>query len=202
MGRPQTITDVDIARAARKVFLKLGPNTSTDAVAQELGVSAAAIFKRVGSKHMLLQMAFAPARPPAFLATLATGPSEGVSMREQLLSLAEQMTAFLRDVIPTILVMQTAGISPRAMGPSSSQTPRARTIQSTSAWLRRAQDARRLGPGCTDAMAALFVGSIEAPCFVEHLDQRRRKRAALSSELESIIDVLWRGFAPTRHHDP
>ena len=122
-------------------------------------------------------------------------------MRDQLLALAKDMTAFVREVVPTMMLMHSAGISPRAMAPSQAPSPRLLTMQSTSSWLRRAQEAGRIAPGSSDAIAALLVGSIEAQCFVEHLERRRRKDDVLNAELVAMIDALWRGVAPEHEHE-
>lgn len=69
VGRPRTASDDDILRAAFRVVTRLGPGGLTLAeVAKEIGLSAAALVQRFGSKRGLL------------LALAGTG-SEGVARR-------------------------------------------------------------------------------------------------------------------------
>ena len=64
MARPQIMTNDDIATAARRCVLRHGPNVALRVIAEDLGVSAPAVLKRVGCKTDLLVMALRPEAPP------------------------------------------------------------------------------------------------------------------------------------------
>ncbi|MEZ6127616.1 MAG: TetR/AcrR family transcriptional regulator [Planctomycetaceae bacterium] len=63
MARPRTISDDQILQTARDCFLEHGPSVATDVIAERLGVSSQALFKRFHSKHELMLAAIAPERP-------------------------------------------------------------------------------------------------------------------------------------------
>ncbi len=65
MGRPRTVSDEVILEAARSVFLEHGPSASTQAIADRLSLSQAALFKRFGTKHVLRDASFSIRRGEA-----------------------------------------------------------------------------------------------------------------------------------------
>ncbi|HIK90782.1 MAG TPA: TetR/AcrR family transcriptional regulator, partial [Planctomycetes bacterium] len=60
MARPRTISDDQILQTARECFLQHGPSVATDVIADQLGVSPQALFKRFHSKQDLMLAAIAP----------------------------------------------------------------------------------------------------------------------------------------------
>jgi AcrR family transcriptional regulator len=198
VGRPRKISDAQIAAVARRMFLKHGPSVSSYAIAAELGVSQPALFKRVKTKQGLLQAAFAPRAPPAFARTLAEGPRDGVPVREQLVAIAEQMTRFLRELVPALVILKASRMTLRDVIPAGVPPPRQLALHALAGWIDAAQKRGEVRGGSSESMAALLLGTVEARCFLEHIDGRKLAAAAVRRELVSLIDSLWSGMAPSR----
>ena len=106
MGRPRTVTDEQILEKAREVFIDQGPNATTATIAERLGLSQGALFKRFGTKEELLMAALRPA-PPAWLDQVLQGP-DARPIPEQLVELGLQIAAFMDDLVPRIGVLHAA----------------------------------------------------------------------------------------------
>ena len=53
MSRPRKFTDAEIFKAASKIFEESGLKASTESIAEALGISQPALFKRFGTKKEL-----------------------------------------------------------------------------------------------------------------------------------------------------
>jgi AcrR family transcriptional regulator len=160
MSRPRAVTDEQIHAAARSTFLAAGPTASVAAVAARLGVTAAALFQRVGTKEALLLAALEPGAP-AVASQLERGPEPGRPPRAQLVPLLGALLAFHRQALPALLVLHGAGRSP-ALAPL--EPPPVRLRRLLTGWLRRcrAQGVTVPHPG---PVAELLLSAIEARCF-------------------------------------
>ena len=108
--RPRQFTDDELFAAARRCFLEHGPTVSVAVIAGELGVSQAALFRRVGTKDELMLQALSP-RPPEWIARIAEHESDA-PVHEQLLALVREMDASFRQMMPCIAVLSAAGVTP------------------------------------------------------------------------------------------
>jgi len=109
--RPRQFSDEDLVRVARECFLEHGADVSTTVVAGRLGVSHAALFKRVGSKEALLGRALVRPFAPPWLIALERGPDDR-PVREQLLEVAADIDDYLRRHLPELSVLLGAGSRP------------------------------------------------------------------------------------------
>lgn len=194
MARPQKITDDEILTAARRCFLEHGPQASTDSIAQELGVSSAALFKRFGTKEQLLWRALAP-RPPAFLLELGRGPDGQEPIEEQLHRIGMRFLAFVEEMVPCMLMLHST-VKSRPNVPCVDGVPVPVFVQrGLASWVRVAQERGQLGPGEPAAIAQALIGGAQTRAFLRHLggvaegdDNERYMRA--------MISVLMNGIAP------
>ena len=77
MPRRREVSDAQITRAARKVFLEQGTQVPVAVVAKELGVSPATLFSRMGTKNKLISAALWPPDPPVLKALEEGGKVPG-----------------------------------------------------------------------------------------------------------------------------
>src|SRR5262245_16666657 len=63
MGRQKTISDEEVLRIARDVFLEKGHIATTREIAQAAGISEAILYQRFGSKQELFFTAMRPTGP-------------------------------------------------------------------------------------------------------------------------------------------
>ncbi len=188
MGRPATFSDDDLLRVARDVFTVDGPHAPLERIAERLGVSTAALFKRVPTKAELLLRSLCPPAP-AFVATMATGP--GPAPRAELLAHLQALTAFVDVALPGLLALRAAGVE--LMVPTSTEQhppPPVILRQAFARWLA-ADRSGYVGPHVdVDVVADLLVSLCEARAIVP----RHEARAPL--DLGRIIDAFFTPQTP------
>ncbi len=203
MARPQTISDSEIAGAAREAFLAHGAKTAVAQIADRLGVSAAALFQRVGSKAQLMLLALAPELPPT-MDNLAAGPALdrpiGVQLHEHLF----ELLTFLQSVIPSLIVLRAAGLFPppkrktqAAKADAKARPPTPQELrQLLGAWLAEAKQQGRVDVKNPQVCAEALLGAMEARCFNAHLGGPDYVRGDDRTFLTDLIDGLTTEPAP------
>jgi AcrR family transcriptional regulator len=109
MPRPKLVSDEQLMKAARRVFLKDGFKAPVAAVAKELGVTPAALFHRVKSKERLFLQALYPKDPPE-LQALEGRPAEGGRVQEQLIEILSGLTEYLSHAMPAMFHLHSGGL--------------------------------------------------------------------------------------------
>ena len=99
MARPRLVSDEEIRSAVRKGVLEQGPQVSLDLIAERLGVSAPALFKRFGSRNALLLASLSFPEHPRFIALLEKDPDER-SFETQLHEIIDAHMQFLDESWP------------------------------------------------------------------------------------------------------
>lgn len=165
--RPQQFTDEEMIAAARRCFLELGPGAATSEVAKRLGVSPAALFRRVGSKRELLIRALAPPTMPPFVPTLNAGPDDRPVL-EQLESIAVEIDTFFASLFPVIAIMRAAGINPREVFEGIDDPPPVKAVVALSEWFCRLAEQQRVTIGDPVSVAMAFIGGLHGRHFMRH----------------------------------
>jgi AcrR family transcriptional regulator len=203
MGRPQQVTDAQIAEAARACFLEHGPQVSVQVVAARLGVSSAAVFARVASKEQLLMRAFfsgvpGPGRALAMLqsATTATTATTSTALRTELLAIMVELMAVVRQVVPGLVMISAAGLPLREVLRGSSSTalspdPPTALRAALVAYLKRAHARGLRCPGEPTAFAEALLGPLEARAFHDHVLGDDKSAAADAVFCRRLLHGLW-----------
>lgn len=197
MVRPKQISDGELLRAAREAFLRDGPKIAVAEIAQKLGVSAAALFQRVGSKAQLMLLSLLPGVPPS-LEALAQGPERERDISTQLYQHLSELMAFLQAVIPGLIVLRAAGLFPPPRNrvrsaASAEQQPIPSPIalrDHLAAWLLRARKQGRIRVQDPQACAEALLGAMEARCFNAHVGGPAYVRGTDSEFLRQLIAGL------------
>jgi AcrR family transcriptional regulator len=198
MGRPRRISDDDIAREARAVFLSEGPGASTEIIARKLGVSQAALFKRVPTKDELLVLALCPRDTPLVLLQLPMGPDLDRSVPQQLTELVRSLLGFFRDLMPALLTLKASGVALERAFPEGKVNPPLKVREDLTMWLKLAHRQRKVRSGDLKPMADLLLGAIESRCLLEHLAGAKASNAQDVTFATEIVRAAWRGLAPDR----
>ncbi len=190
--RPRQFTDAELFSAAREVILAHGPSVSAKRIADELGVSAAALFKRVGTKQELIRRALVGDTPP-FVANLEAGPDDR-PVREQLLERAREIDDFFTKAMPAISMLKAAGFCPAEVFCDHDVPPPIRALRALQQWFEAVHAQGRLAFEDSEAIAIAFLGSLQA---------RHAVRSFLPSYpsggpryIESLVDTTLNGIAP------
>lgn len=134
--RPQTVTDEEILSVARKVFLEQGIQVSVQQIANELGVSQPALFKRFGNKKNLIIAAMKPPEIIPWFAHANAGPDER-PFEEQLQELIMEIISFFQDVRPLLVLLEQSSIAPIEVIKDMDTPPPMVALKTLTRWLER-----------------------------------------------------------------
>src|SRR5215467_5813971 len=105
MGRKKIITDAELLRVAREVFIEGGAFGSTRDIAARAGISEATLFKRYATKTALFLAAMAPPQPD--LEFMFADVRAQKDVRRALHLLASRILGYFRMAIPRMLPLIT-----------------------------------------------------------------------------------------------
>lgn len=191
--RPRQFTDAELYEAAREVILAHGPSVSAKRIAEALGVSAAALFKRVGTKHELIRRALVGVDLPPFIKSLEQGPDER-PVRDQLLERAREIDAFFVRAMPAIAMLKAAGFCPAEVFDDHAVPPPIRTIRALEAWFETLRTQGRVTFDQPEAIAVAFLGALQARHAVRSFFPSYPTGGP--TYLETLVDTTLRGIAP------
>ena len=188
MARPKSVSDEELRQTARRCFLEHGPGLSINNIAEELGITDAAILKRVGSKQELLRLSLSiPSKLP-WLELIRGGPGAGPII-PQLVAILEYMTETVSEHIPTLIAVRLSGFNPLDLVPKENgKAPPLVAREELAEWLVRASETRGIVIDCPESAASLLLASAESHSFrkwvseqaVEEIDWRKLVTALLT----------------------
>jgi AcrR family transcriptional regulator len=192
MARPRRVSDDDILHAVRRAVVEVGPHVSLDVVAERLGVTAPALFRRFRSRHDLLIAALRPDAEPPFLAHIEAGPDDR-PVEVQLVDLFTRIGSVLAEMLPCVSALRESGI---ALGEVwREDPPPLRTVRALAGWLERARARRLVAVADPAATATAMLGALQAPIFLRHLAKQFGSYDA-SVFARALAELLLRGVAP------
>ena len=171
--------------------MEKGLHASTQEMADAIGMSQAALFKRFGTKENLVFAAMAPTGFPDFIESLTRGPDERPIM-EQLHGLGCIIGEFFEQMIPTMNVM---GHALKALLDKGDTPPPVRVMLSLSRFLRLAHDDNKLNCQRPEACATMFIGSLMQRAFLLHLNPEM-PLPPIEKYVADVLSLLWSGIAP------
>jgi len=166
IARPRQFTDEDILDATQACILEHGPSVSTNMIAERMGMSQAALFKRFGTKEKLIVAALSrPLTRLPLADALASGPTKA-PIEEQLVLMGMGILFIMRKVVPCMAMLHASGIDPKE-NLSHQDAPPMRARKMLTSWFQAAMDQgriRRLNP---HIMAVGFLGNLIVRPFRE-----------------------------------
>lgn len=189
MARPRQFTDEEILTAARKAFVDAGPGASTAVIAEAVGVSQAALFKRFGTKDQLMIAALAPPSVPPFVEILEAGPDDR-PLCEQIHEIASAITAFFVQIVPRLSILRASGIDPKVCFEMHDVPPPLLAHRALSAWIERAIDAGLVRSVNPMSAATAFLGSLHARPFIEFVSGHKLPGPSMKVYVKDIVDLL------------
>ncbi len=195
--RPRQFTDSDLYATARALVLEHGPAVSAARIAEAMGISQAALCKRVGTKRELLRRAMW-AEVPDFLPPLEAGPDER-EVRVQLLEHATKIDAFYAERMPVFAMCKAAGLGPQDVFEPEVEPPPLRSLRALTSLFRTLHESGRAHVPNPEAVAIAFLGSIQA---------RHAMRAFMGGSypdggpdyVETLVTTIWKGIAPSEEN--
>jgi AcrR family transcriptional regulator len=196
MARPRTVSDEQIASAARRLFIARGPGLPVAEIADALGVTEGALLYRLKSKEALMVHALCPGAPQV-LAGLAEGPERARPLTEQVTQVLEELLVFLTEVVPALVVLSAAGIPAQRLAPAG-PAPTVALRRALAAWLSRAARAGRLVSRSPRALADALLGALEARCFNRHVGGASFVEGSDARWVKALVEELILEAAPTK----
>lgn len=195
MGRPQQVTDAEILATARALFLEHGPGLPTQVIADKLGVSQAAVFKRFKTKRQLLAAALMPPERHEWIELLQRGP-DASDIKQQLREIARLAAAYLERMVPSITVLRAAGMSIEQVHGEPSTSPPAAGQRALSMWLARAIAQGRIRQADPEQLALMFMGALHIRPYLRHLTGDTDLSQDMDRYIDALNEVFWSGVAP------
>jgi len=194
MGRPRQVSDEQILESARRCFLSRGVHLPVQAIADEIGVSHAAIFSRFGTKEALLIAALGPPKELPFADALAAGP-DARPLPPQLGEIGRQLVAYFEHLGAGWALLQAAGIGLDKVFQGRARPTPLDAYDQLHAWLLRARRRGLLGPCDVDVLTWTFLGALHHRVF-RAAPPNTGVRRTNGRDVDRLVETLWRGVAP------
>ena len=195
MARPVTITDEQILKAARNVFLKDGIGASTVEIARLAGVSEGSIFRRFATKEALFRAAIKPPAVPSWVRELNFLSGKG-DMRDNLRQIAHEIIRFMQQRMPLVMLGWSHKPSSDTSVADEDEPAVVRDSRRFAQFLQHEVDRGRLRPCNVQMVARLLLG----PCINVVQDSVLREQPLGAEEIDrfadDLIETLWEGIAP------
>jgi AcrR family transcriptional regulator len=173
MARPRRVSDEAIFGELRRAVAEQGPRVSLDVVAERLGVTAPALFRRFGSRQDLLMAALRPDERPAFLDELERGPDKR-PFREQLRAHCGRIASYMASFLPCMSALRESGIPDDVVKRTFAEPPQLRALRALAGWLGRADQLGIARVDEPEVVAMALLGAVQAPVFFRHLERDNR----------------------------
>ncbi len=197
MARPRIVSDQEILDAARRLFLERGPHVPTKVIAEAVGLSQPALFKRFGTKERLMLDSLLPRDLP-FLPLVEAGP-DAREAKVQLIEIGLEVSRFFDRMLPCLMTLRAASEQTVAqMFMEMKQPPPLRTKDALVGWLTRAHARGLVHAPDPEALASAFLGGLQAGAFHAHLTTTPRTEDRLRAAVTSLVNTLHRGMQPRR----
>jgi AcrR family transcriptional regulator len=195
MARPRLVSDEAILGAVRAAVVEQGPHVSLDVVAERLGVTAPALFRRFHSRHDLLLAALKPEPIPPVLASIDKGPDDR-PIETQLEELFTHASRFFAATIPCLTALRESGIPVDDMYKGAEQAP-LKVVGALTRWLESARARRLLDMPDAHTTALAMLGALQAPAFLRHLTNDSGPWDA-TQYARPLAQLYLRGLSPSR----
>ncbi len=199
MPRPRLVSDDEIRTAVRKGVLEIGPQVSLDLIAERLGVTTPALFKRFGSRNALLLESLKFPEHPEFIALLEKGPDAAKRFDTQLHAIIDGHMRFLDECWPCMAALRESGIPKEQLKELFGKGPLREAVKLFSAWLEQAKKLGLADIPNSEQIAMAVFGAGQMPIMVRHMSKLTGGPApSLEGYSKMIAKLYARGLAPTR----
>jgi AcrR family transcriptional regulator len=200
MARPKTISDEDLLDIAKECFLEGGPQVPTRVIAEKVGISQPALFKRFKNKEELFMAAIATKDVLQLVVDnitwLSTHPKEA-PFQPQLEELLERLWRMLLELVPRMIAMYThkGKLDPLFFLKSFKKPPPVKMLEALTGFVKRAQQNRQiqqeLDPGIT---AMNIMGTLQGRLFFRQILGETASRKSDEQYIHQTARTLCEGL--------
>lgn len=195
MARPRTISDDQILETARECFFEHGPSVSTDVIAEQLGVSPQALFKRFRNKHELMLAAIAPSEQAPWIPLVNAGP-DNRPLETQLTEILTQLADFFVDIARRMSVLRWSGMDPKGLFDRFDEPPPLVDIRVLSGWFQRAAQRGLIRNVDFSATAMLMLTSMHGPAMLTDMLGHHPTGHSREEYVQFMVETLLQGMLP------
>ncbi|MBZ5602509.1 MAG: TetR/AcrR family transcriptional regulator [Acidobacteriia bacterium] len=191
MARTKSISDADLLKAARQVFVEKGFAASTREIARQAGISEGVLFQRFHTKDDLFFAAMLP--PPVDLSGIFSASDQDGLTRLHTITAA--LTQYFRETLPVLIpLMSHRSFKFEEFAQRHPDSPMVTLRRDIVLWVIAEQRAGRIGnvdPGAT----ALAIWSVaHTITFFERMGAHGGKFE--DRILRATVECLWKGMSP------
>jgi len=195
VGRRREVSDAQIIKAARKIFLEKGIQEPVNSVAKELAVSPATLFIRMGTKQRLIAAALWPPDPPV-LKTLRESFRPTAPFDSQLSEILWDLAVYAKEEMPPTFTLFAAGCRDK-VGNNLTEVPPRHLRRALARWLTQAIRAGEIA--CDPrTVAELLIGTIEARAMHAFLARREFTNRETRTFIRKMVNTVMDGSRPGR----
>jgi AcrR family transcriptional regulator len=196
MTRPKTISDEDLLAVARKLFRAQGHAISTRQVAESAGISEAILYQRFRNKDELFFAAMAPGAPDL---EGVLGPEVPIlEPRDYLVATAARLAEYFGEVLPLALRLIThPAFDQKSLGRAHAGPEKLREVLVSR--LKRFESDKRLRRSTAETLATVLISLAHDSALSAVMSSRSasRRTTERSPELGAMVELLWKGAAPS-----
>lgn len=163
-------------------------------IADRLGMSQAALFKRYGTKEKLIVAALSrPMGKNPLAEVLAGGPTDE-PIPDQLVVLGVGIMTVMRRIVPCMAMLHAAAIDTKAhLGQDHAAPMQGRML--ITAWFQAAMDQGRIRDMDPHIMAVGFIGMLKARPFREIIIGDDGLKCSDEAYVRQLVEQMWSGIA-------
>lgn len=196
MARPKQMSDEELLKIALECFLENGANVSAQTIADKVGLSQPALFKRFGTKEELFLQAVIPPEDFPVIEWIDAGPASD-PLRPQLEELLERVAEMLDWVMPRVQLLREARIPPGTAMSRYKTPPPVKLIQSIAGFIERAQQQGLVRSGLHPRFVAQWIfGALMGQYFLSQSIGGKNKPEGNTGFIMSTVDFLVHGIKP------
>ncbi len=157
--RPQQFSNEELLHCARRLFIEQGSQISMNSIADVMGVSQAALFKRYKTKRELIIASLCVREIPQWIQDLKILP-DGRSFEGQLKDIVESVIAFFNELSPALNIMRIENINPSELMEEGMVPPPILALQELTQWLMRCNQKGLIGNFNFETLAKMILGGV------------------------------------------
>lgn len=194
MGRQKTVSDWTMLEAARAAIIEHGPQVSTTVIAERLGLSQSALFKRFGTKEELVTAAL-KIETPAWLGELDRGPDER-PIKDQIRTLADRFCEQIETELPIVMALQQLGINPMKRIAEDEEHPSLEIHRAFVRWLERARAAGRIERFEPALVGTVLLAGLHRVSFSRHVGIAGMPFDDHEAFVEQLVELICYAIEP------
>ncbi len=191
MARKKIISDEKLLQTAREIFLTHGIDVSVQKIADTVGISQPAIFKRYGSKQNLIVAALAPDIYPPDIEPLLQAPANEHDFREQLRAILVHLGDFISRIYLQFRLLQDSKVPCKDMSFPLDNDPLLRLEEGLITYLRKAKHNELIVQTIDEeSMAHLILGSLFTRQVIHNRRTMQRRNCIDASLIDDLVAII------------